>query len=123
VFGQHLQQPIEPGRVIADACASQHQTIKVDQRDVVVAFRPVDSTGNPHPHPFIERLRELRVCTVPSWTALMARHLTSRLQTQQLAGAAVYMKTWNGRRYLSSHPASSSTCTLPDTSRVPRTTR
>jgi hypothetical protein len=42
VLGEQVQQPGEPGRVVADPAAGQQLPVLVYERDVVVVFGPVD---------------------------------------------------------------------------------
>jgi hypothetical protein len=41
--GEHLRQRAESARVVADALFSQQLSVTVNNRDIVMAFSPVDS--------------------------------------------------------------------------------
>jgi hypothetical protein len=51
VFGQQLEHLTEAGRALRDAPPGHQHTLVVDQRDVVVALRPVDAAPDPHSPP------------------------------------------------------------------------
>jgi hypothetical protein len=48
VLGEQVQQPGEPGRVVADPAARQQLAVPVRDGDVVVVFGPVDPAVNLH---------------------------------------------------------------------------
>jgi hypothetical protein len=97
MFGQQLDQLAEAGDVVADPCPGHHRAVVVHDRHVVVALGPVDAARVRQVRSSKSDGIEPRICAAPSWQRSGARHLTSRLQTQQLAEATVYLEAWSGR--------------------------
>jgi len=65
MLGQQLQQLPEPRGARGDATLRNEDAVLVDQRDVVMALRPVDATPDPHlSSPFCARVAGVTVASL-----------------------------------------------------------
>ncbi len=94
VLSRQLQQPTKPSRVVGDPGPRDDPTLIIDSGPRHAELLTVNTAGLEQQFLLGQRstMIEPRTRAAPSWAALMARHLTSRLQIQQLAEAAVYVK-------------------------------
>src|SRR4051812_40778749 len=99
VLGDQLHQGGEPAHAPADPRPGDNLAVGVDQGNVMVAFGPVDPTGDRHVLPPSNRVigRALGSGGGDLMEALEARHLTSRVPPSRPAGSPSTLRPRSSR--------------------------